>query len=300
LVIDNQIAINLFKKGELDIVLDLPRSTVANQPDGQLITYPLARFEAWITNTTRPVFSTPAARLAVGMLIDRATIRCSILRCRADLVEGPWYLENAANPGFPPPFPFDPARAVALLENNGWTDTNKDRIRDRDGVELSFELLLPDLGRDLKRVAAVIQNDLAKIGVEMRVTTVNLSTYFNRLRSRRFDASIITVANHKMFDPSPFFHSRSIPKGENFCGFSDPELDTLLDALRAEKEPEARRDLERQISFSLRSSGPAIFAFRPYGVALVKNHLRRLEFRDGKVNTRSLWIDKTQKVRRKK
>jgi peptide/nickel transport system substrate-binding protein len=300
LVTDNQIAINLFKKGELDIVLDLPSSTVLSQPGGQLITYPLARFEAWITNTTRPVFSTPAVRLAVGMLIDRTTIRCSILRCRADLVEGPWFLEGAANPGFPPPFRFDPARAIELLETNGWIDTNKNRIRDRDGVELSFELLLPDVGRDLKRAAAVVQNDLTKAGIDMRVTTVELSTFFNRLRSRRFDASVITVANHKIFDPSPLFHSRSIPKRENFSGFSDPELDTLLDALRAEKEPEARLVLERQISFSLRSSGPAIFTFRPYGVALVRDYIRSLEIRDEAVNTRSLWIDETQKVRRKK
>ncbi len=300
LVIDNQIAMNLFKKGELDIVLDLPRSAVYSKPGGRLITFPLARFEAWITNTTRPVFSTPATRQAVGMLIDRAAIRCSILRCHADLVEGPWYFENSVNSGFPSPFPFDPSRAAELLQTNGWIDTNQDRIRDRDGVELSFELLLPDVGRELKRVVAVIQNDLARAGVEMRVTTVELSTYFNRLRSRRFDASIITVRNHKMFDPSPLFHSRSIPKKENFCGFSDPELDTLLDALRTENDPAVRLDLERKISASLRSSAPAIFLFRPYGVALVNSQLRGLNILDGKINTPALWIGETQKAGRKK
>jgi peptide/nickel transport system substrate-binding protein len=189
---------------------------------------------------------------------------------------------------------------MALLESNGWTDTNQDRIRDRDGIEFSFELLLPDAGREQRRAATVIQNDLAKAGIDMRVTTVDLSTYLNRLRSRRFDASVITVAHHKMFDPSPLFHSRSIPKGENFCGFSDPELDAVLDALRVEKKPQARLALQQQISLSLRSSAPAIFIFRPYGVALTKDHLRRVEMHDGKVNIRVLWMDKIQQVRKEK
>jgi peptide/nickel transport system substrate-binding protein len=297
LVIDHEIAINLLKKNELDIVLDLPRSTMLSKLDEQLISYPLDRFEAWITNTTRPLFSTPAARLAVGMLIDRTTIRCSILRCRADFTEGPWLHVDGDHPGFPPPFQFDPSRAAELLEANGWLDTNKDGTLDRDGVEFVFELLLPDAGRDLRRMATVIQNDLAKAGIKMRVTTVDLSTYLNRLRSRRYDASVITVENHKMFDPSPLFHSRSIPKGENFCGFSDPELDALLDALRVEKEPPVRLDLQRQISVSLRASGPAVFTFRPYGVALLNNRVKSAEIRHRKVNTRLLWLDEAQAVR---
>jgi peptide/nickel transport system substrate-binding protein len=296
LVIDHEIAINLFKKNELDIVLDVPSSTMLNQLDERLISYPLDRFEAWITNTTRPVFSTPAARLAVGMLIDRATIRCSILRCRADFAEGPWLPIDGEHTGFPPPFQFDPARATKLLETKGWQDTNKDGTLDRDGVEFAFELLLPDASRDLRRMATVIQNDLAKAGIKMHVITVDLSTYLSRLRTRRYDASVITVANHKMFDPSPLFHSRSIPQGENFCGFSDPELDVLLDALRGEKEPLARLDLQRQISASLRASGPAVFTFRPYDVALLKKHVKAAEIRHRKVNTPMLWLDKTQSV----
>lgn len=203
---DQRVAVDLFRGGDLDIVPDSEQAGMSEVEGGRLITYPLPRFEAWVYNLRAPILSDPLVRRAIGHLIDRAAIRCSILDCLAQTIEHP----------FPEPTPvalsgeplrYDPAAARALLEQAGWHDSDGDGVRDRNGARMSFTLLLPDAGRALQRSATVVQHDMARSGVEMRVRSVSRSEYTGRLRDHRFEASVIAFPNSPPFDPRPIFHS---------------------------------------------------------------------------------------------
>ncbi|MCP4676220.1 MAG: peptide ABC transporter substrate-binding protein [Deltaproteobacteria bacterium] len=285
---NNRIAFDLFRRGDIDIVPGLPGTTVGVEKGSRLITYPLPQFEAWIYNNSKPMFSRPATRLAVGLLIDRKAIRCSILSCRADFVEAPWPLKSAASNTLPP-LSFDPARAAKLLEKDGWVDRNGDGIRERGGIDFSFSLLLPDTERELQRAAAVVQTDLARAGIKMSVVSVGPATYLSRLNARRFDASVITVPTGAMFDPWPLFHSRAIGSGENYGAFSDAESDELLDGLRNSKSPVRRLELMQKLGLRLRSKHPVTFTFRPHGAALVRDTVRGVTIRTDWFDERLLW-----------
>ncbi len=290
IVQDNRVAFDLFRRGDLDIVPDLPRSTASTVEGGRLLTYSLPQFEAWIYNTTRPLFSRAATRSAVGMLIDRAAIRCSIFRCRADLIEGPWPNDDLSK-SETPPLAFDPLRAKKLLESDGWTDRDGDGIRERGGVSFSFSLLLPDLDRDLQRAATVVQGDLAQAGIEMRITTVGSATYLARLRARQFDVAVISVATGAMFDPWPYLHSSAIGGDQNYGGFSDSVSDKLLDQLKTTRSPTERRDVRGKIQSRLRSEQPATFTFRPHAASLVRDSIHGLTIREGWFDERHIWRD---------
>ncbi|MCP4600638.1 MAG: peptide ABC transporter substrate-binding protein [Proteobacteria bacterium] len=281
IVADNRVALDLFRRGDLDVVPGLPGNTKWAEKGSRLITYPLPKFEAWIYNTARPMFSRSATRSAVGMLIDRAAIRCSVLQCRADLLEGPWPPESFSSTDLVPPLPFDPTGAKELLEADGWVDRDGDGVRERGGIDFSFYLLLPDQSRELQRVAAVVQSDLAKAGIEMRIATVSLGTYLSRLKTRRFDASIIAVPTGIAFDPWSRFHSKAIDSAENFGAFSDSELDTMLDQLRAAESISARIEFMGKLNLKLRSAHPMTFTFRPHAVAVIKNHVQGVSVRRG-------------------
>ncbi len=292
---DNRVALDLFRRGDLDIVPDLPGSTMGQKEDARLVTYPLPRFKAWVYNTSRPIFARVAARRAVGMLIDRETIRCSVLRCRADLIDSPFDLSRVQRTGVKPLKTFHPERAMALLEADGWKDRNKDGILERGGVDFSFFLLLPDMGRDLERAATVVQGDLARAGIEMRISTVNPTTYLNQLKTRRFDASIIAVSSQTMFDPWPLFHSQSIDMGGNFGAFSNLEMDDLLFKLKAESEATVRAQIRDKIDAQLRSEHPVTFTFRPHAALLVRKNVRGITIRNGWFEERSCWFQPATK-----
>ncbi len=294
IVTNNRIAFDLFRRGDIDIVPGLPGTAVGVEKGSRLISYPLPQFEAWIYNTAKPIFSRPATRLAVGLLIDRNAIRCSILSCRADLVESPWPLESPASSSTPP-LSFDTMRAAKLLEKDGWVDRNGDGVRERGGVDFSFSLLLPDTGRTLQRAAAVVQTDLARAGIAMRVVSVGPATYLSRLNARRFDASVVTVPTGNMFDPWSLFHSRAVGSGDNFGAFSDTESDELLDGLRNSESPVRRLELMRKLGLRLRAEQPVTFTFRPHGAALVRDTVRGVTIRTDWFDERLLWTADAEK-----
>lgn len=286
---DQRVALDLFRGGDLDVVPDSESGKIPVVEGGRVIAFPLPRFEAWIYNVRAPVFSDERVREAIGLLIDREAIRCSILDCLADPIEHP----------FPPslglaiddaPLSYDPAAARALLESAGWKDRDGDGVRDRQGSRLSFALLLPDAGRALQRAATVVQHDMARSGVQMQLRTVSWSEYTGRLRDHRFDVSVIAFPNAPPFDPRPIFHSASADDGRNFGLYSDPRTDEIIDALDAAWSPDLRRRLSADLARRLRETHPATFTFNPYRSVLLRDSIRGVRVDRGWIEERSLWL----------
>jgi peptide/nickel transport system substrate-binding protein len=285
---DQRVAVDLFRGGDLDIVPDSDGVKCPAVAGGRVINYPLSRFEAWVYNTKTPIFSDRRVRQALGYLIDREAIRCSILDCLATPIEHPFPAATAIDPP-PEPLRFDPARARQLLEDAGWVDSDDDGIRDRHGVKLSFTVLLPDSGRALRRAVTVVQHDLMRSGVEMRVGAVSYSVYTGRLRKHRFDASVISFPNRRPFDPRPLFHSAAAEAGLNFGLWSDPVADEILDAMSQERSPAVRLERAQALTERLAREHPVSFTFRPYQSVLIRESLRGVRIRDGWIDERALW-----------
>ncbi len=291
IVPDLRVAFDLLKRQDLDILPDPPMSRAAPRDDWRLITYPLPRVEAWVYNVSSPVFNRQAARRAVGLLIDTEAIRCSILRCRAERIDNLALFSDPdpANANGEVPQTFDPQLAKQMLIADGWIDHNGDGVRDRRGVEFSFDLLLPDASPDLKRIAVIVQNDLAQVGIQMRLALVSWSIYISQLQKGQFDASVIAIATTPPFSPLSLFHSRALGRGYNFGRFVDPELDELLDTLREESDEEKRRDTLCIVDERLTELQPFTFTFRHIGAALINHRLGGVAIREGWLEERTLF-----------
>jgi len=61
-------------------------------------------------------------------------------------------------------YDFNPDKAAALLTEAGWTDSNGDGIRDKDGVEFKFEMLMINSSTEYERLATVFKEELARAG----------------------------------------------------------------------------------------------------------------------------------------
>lgn len=130
----------------------------------------------------------------------------------------------------------DPATAQRLLGELGY-DPGVDGVRQRDGLRLSFELLVD--GNPRQRAAAdEIARQWGEIGVEVKVEEVSATDLLKRLRDHSF-----TLALHSWSrigpDPDPYALWDS-SQGLNYAGLEDPEIDGLLETARTESEIDAR------------------------------------------------------------
>ena len=281
---DNRVAIGLFRGGDLDIVTNAGYVDPEKIEGGWILTYPLSRFEAWVYNVSTPVFSDRLTRRAVGSLIDRKTIRWSVFRCLSEIVDSSWPHTEIGDDDQISSVPYDPAGARAMLASAGWADGDGDGVLERDGVALEFTLLLTDTGRDTRRAVMVIQQDLTRAGIDMRILTVSPGGYSERLREHRFDATVVTNSNRRPFDPTPMFHSSGISTGTNMGLFSDGEIDTLLESIAAQRDPKLRRALKRKFDARLALEQPVTFTFRPVRLVIVRDGITGVGIRDE-------WID---------
>lgn len=284
-----QVALQLLERQEIDMALDLAQSLKWERPELQLITYPLPEFQFWMFNTAKPLFSSAEIRRAIVMLIDRDAIRCSILACRAEMIEGPWPKQFAPSLGYATGPVFDPLQAKKILKENGWFDSDGDGVRERFGEDLSFSLLLPNLQSDLVRAATVVQQDLASQGVKMRITSFSRGTYTHLLKAHKFDIAVLSVPTHKMYDPWPLFHSSAIGVASNYGSFQSKQLDRLIEQLHGEWEPIRRSRLMREFTLALLAQQPGSFTFRPSGVALARPEIQGVSFQNGYLDKQSIY-----------
>lgn len=88
-------------------------------------------------------------------------------------------------------YSYDPQKAIQLLEESGWTDTDGDGIRDKDGEKLSFTFLA---WTDWTVIPEAMTNQLAEIGMEMQIEALDWNYIHERTASDDYDMSISSLA----------------------------------------------------------------------------------------------------------
>lgn len=186
--------------------------------------------------------------------IDRQSIIDNLLGGAVEVPASQWPNSFWTNTDLVPR-PYDPERAIELLESAGYTDQNGDGIRegmcDGELVTLSFDFVTTTdpLRQD---VAVVVQSDLAKIGIQMTPRHVPGGTLFasytdnGALATGDFDLGAYTQG----FYPDPYpqsgdWHcdipSPDNPGGFNLYGVCDPQLIELIEGINSSSDPEIRK-----------------------------------------------------------
>lgn len=86
-----------------------------------------------------------------------------------------------------PKYDYDPDKARALLEEAGWTDTDGDGIRDKNGEKLSYVL---SLGSGEVRIGELIKERLSEVGIDVQVKALESKSRDANLKSGDFELAI--------------------------------------------------------------------------------------------------------------
>lgn len=230
-------------------------------------------------NLKNPLFSDARVRRAIAHAIDKKGIVHGVLMGLGQATIGPY------KPGTWPynteieDYSFDPELARKLLAEAGWREKNPDGILVKDGRPFSFTLMTNQGNEQRIKIAEIIQNQLESVGIEVRIRTVEWAAFIEKfINPRNFDAIIMgwTIAQ----DPDNFdvWHSSKYEgTGLNFIGYSNPEVDDLLNKGRHLLDPEKRKPIYWRIQEILHEEQPYLFLYVPLALPIIRSDVKGIE-----------------------
>jgi peptide/nickel transport system substrate-binding protein len=226
-----------------------------------LITVNSGYNETWFFNV-RPDLGHPAlqdvsVRRALALAFNRQQISDDLLLGLTYPPASYWEGSPYARPDAEP-YPYDPEEAVRLLEEAGWTDSNGDGTRDKDGVELVLRYVTTT--REIRvETQVVVQQAFQELGIGLELVNHSSDIYFNSygtggpIAVGDFDIAQWSQVPDGFPDPeSPVFLCSEIPnednpEGNNWTGYCNEELDALMEEQARTTDLAARAELFQQI-----------------------------------------------------
>lgn len=283
------------RTGEADLVFDASPGMVEQVVDDAHIystTYsaPEYAFIAW--NSRRPQLSDPAVRQALTMGIDRRTLVEAVLGGAGTVATGPvgpwhWAYDSAWEP-----LPYDPARAGQLLDEAGWTDSDGDGIRDRDGEPFTLELLATPRP-DRAAIQTLVQASLGEIGIRVEPVVREPGALPPLVfgPDRRFDALVLAWVRDVPLNDVDLWACDQVGQPFQFTSYCNPDLDVVLDSIPLVADRERLRALIRRYHELVAADQPYTFLYYLDRVALARSNVYglRMDPRGDWVNMSRWW-----------
>jgi len=224
-----------------------------------------------------PALKDQNVRLAIAYATDRASIVKDLLLGLTGVAATYWDNTPYVDPSIKP-YPYDPQKAKDLLDEAGWIDSNGDDVRDKDGVELvlKYGTTTREIRKDTQ---AVIQQQLAAVGIKVELLNYDSDTYFNSYGAggpaATFQLDMYEYSTSPNFpDPDTGewlcnnIPSDELPSGNNWAGLCDPTLDQLFqdEMVQVDFNTLNRPFIRSQNTFLTRSTSLAYGTTRIFGV----------------------------------
>ena len=218
-------------------------------------------------NLTHPPLDDVRVRQALNYAIDEKRIIDTLLYgtavpAAADLSDFYWaYYPDVMH------YPYDLARANALLDAAGWKP-GPGGIREKNGQRLVLELSYGQGNATSREMGVEIQQDLRKAGVDVQIKTYNYTIFYATkamggiLNSGKYDlAEYAWISGADPDDSSGWMCDTMPPDGNNITHYCNPQFDAAeRDALSHFDRARRKKDYALTQSL-LAKDAPAAFQY---------------------------------------
>lgn len=241
-----------------------------------------ASLPAW----KREWFTNAAFRHAVSAAIDRDDLARIAYLGHAHPAVGP--LSPANKYWFDAelqPVRFDPGLAVKSLQAEGFT-LRDGVMRDKDGHAVEFSLITNAGNPSRQEVAALIQADLHKIGIQVGIVTLDFGSLVERItKTSQYDACLLGFTNMAV-DPNDQmnFWLSSGPQHAWWPEQKSPftKWEARIDQLVLAQASESSRELRRQAFYEVQrimvDQEPVIYLVNPNHLSAIAPALPEFRF----------------------
>ena len=255
--------------GEVDIIQALPPeliSTLEQTPGIQVLTVPGTQ-PKWVElNVNAPPFDDVRVRQALNYAVDRELIIEAIYGGNAVALPGPLSpFNNYVNQSLQP-YEYSVEKALALLAEAGYADSNGDGLLDKGGRTFSFTL---DSLEEHRALAEAVAGQFRAIGIDASVRFWEYSVVRPQLLAGERIAYLDDWGD-SAFDPVGHFEAKwhSYVEGAaygraNFSGYSNARVDELIVQGETTADPAERQKLYDEAQQLIYDEVPAVFLILP-------------------------------------
>jgi len=238
---------------------------------------PSLTYEHIDLQANNPLLSDVRVRRALLLAIDRQTLVSKLFEGKQP-VAASWvnpldgnYTKDTAN------YPYDPAKARALLKEAGWTPGADGVCRNAKGVPLQLEIATTAGNKLRELTEQVLISQWKASCIAVSVKNEQARTFFGETMRKRLYSGMAMYAWSSNVDESPrrTLHSSQTPTeangwgGANYIAFANPQMDADIATIEGELDAAKRRPVWAEMQRIYADQVPVLplfFRAEPYAL----------------------------------
>lgn len=228
-------------------------------------------------NLKHKPFDDRRVRLAINYAIDKQEIIDGVYLGLGINIASPYKPGTRwSNPTLQP-YPYDPAKARALLKEAGFVMSSQG-ILERDGKPFSFEIVT-NQNKEREKSAVLIQRRLKEVGIDVQIRAIEWASFISRfIKTGDFDVVVLGWGLGLDPDQYSIWHSSQQAPGQfNFIGYNNPVADKLLEQGRLELNPDKRMKIYHEFSKVLLEDSPIVYLSAGYGLSAIHKRVKGID-----------------------
>lgn len=304
-VADTNVLSAQLKTGELTVGSIQPPDLAGIQGESRLKVYKFNQvsytYIGWRANNPNVAFlQDKRVRQALAYGIDMSAVVQSVLLGEGtkNLQHHPSFLWSAAPEKDLNPYNYDKAKAEDLIKQAGFSK-GTDGVFAKDGKPLAITIVTNQGNKLREAFLQVATEQYKQLGVKINPKVEAFESLVPKLTGGSPEIEAVIIGWTNIIEPDSYtvWHSSNVASptkaGNNFVGYSNPEVDKLLDQGRngPDCSQAARQKVYQQMNKILNEDEPYMFGYAPKNLLVVDSTVQGVD--PGPFNAEGLWnVDK--------
>jgi peptide/nickel transport system substrate-binding protein len=273
---------SMLRAGEVDIIGTIsPALAKGLTKDPDFTVYKqeeMGRVRHLLLNVANPPLDDVLVRQAISVAIDRDLICDSLLEGMDQPASAPfssnlyWSKDGLEAPSY------DPEQAKAFLEEAGWSDSDNDGIRDKDGRNLKLSLFTYPSRPELPSMAEAVKDQLRQVGIDTEITILDDSAVREQAKGGKVDIYLVSVNTLYNRDPDTWASYFTTESYYHDCmNYAPDDVADLIEKGRETIDQEARKEIYDQLQERILKDVPVVYLTYYTGISASRSDIHDYE-----------------------